>query len=657
MRKSSQNEEIEKKVKEENEIDNKSIKNQIMALLKCDICNTNFDLNIHIPMVAKCGHTYCKKCIYNGGVRSSYGICPIDNIHHVLGIESCIPNLKLELIIKKIFNYTEPKITEKKIICFNNEIRLNNNLKEKLFHDKVFRSSSGNKNFFCNTEDIFPKVLTDIKNKTITNFKINKDKDKEKENINLNNNDNVDVIEELNVINDINFTEENKINDESIDTIPLNDDKSNANISFKDEFNELLNKNEENQKKEEKINDEQDKDKNKDKDKEDKINNNTKDDDNNKKDKSNDGKEIEKNNEIKHKDQVEDDRNNKNTHSNKKELSNENIKNEDKLEVIKEKEDNNNNSNNKEKKEDNNINKNNNEKRNLIIHNNKIIYFTDLQRNSINYFRNDKKDEIEGIDETVEYIQRPKTITVAKNIKIEQKFFEKNKDNKKSENLNQKENKEKEKEIEIEKEKENDKFTIYDKASLKKRKTISQEINIRNRIKIKNKIRINIKNRSEEKGNITINIRDKKNADKSNDIDNNVLEPYAEEDKKKPTTIKYKILSKKIGLKKHPECAFNHSNSNSNSNSPTNLNNSDETLDKSEKFRFCKPSMKNSALNNYCVANKLLSNIVKNENKNIFMVHDISPFHKKKYIDHKLRYINCNSSNSYHKINETYNKK
>ena len=212
-------------------------------------------------MVAKCGHTFCKKCIYNGGVRSSYGICPIDNIHHVLGIESCIPNLKLELIIKKIFNYTEPKITEKKIICFNNEIRLNNNLKEKLFNEKVFRSSSGNKNFFCTTEDIFPKVLTDIKNKTITNFKLNK----EKENINLNNNDNVDVIEELNVINDINFTEENKINDESIDTIPLNDDKSNANISFKDEFNELLNKNEENQKKEENINEEKVKDKEKEK--------------------------------------------------------------------------------------------------------------------------------------------------------------------------------------------------------------------------------------------------------------------------------------------------------------------------------------------------------------------------------------------------------
>lgn len=95
-----------------------------------------------------------------------------------------------------------------------------------------------------------------------------------------------------------------------------------------------------------------------------------------------------------------------------------------------------------------------------------------MQRNSINYFRNDKKDEIEGIDETVEYIQRPKTITVAKNIKIEQKFFEKNKDNKKSENPNPKENKEDEKEIE----KENDKFNIYDKASLKKGKQFPKKI-------------------------------------------------------------------------------------------------------------------------------------------------------------------------------------
>ena len=70
MRKSPQIEEIEKKVKEENEIDSKNIKNQIMALLKCDICNTNFDLNIHIPMVAKCGHTFCKKYLITQSLKS-----------------------------------------------------------------------------------------------------------------------------------------------------------------------------------------------------------------------------------------------------------------------------------------------------------------------------------------------------------------------------------------------------------------------------------------------------------------------------------------------------------------------------------------------------------------------------------------------------------
>ena len=57
---STKNEEINQKMREEKESDNKNIKNQIQALLKCDICNNNFDLNIHIPMVAKCGHTYCK---------------------------------------------------------------------------------------------------------------------------------------------------------------------------------------------------------------------------------------------------------------------------------------------------------------------------------------------------------------------------------------------------------------------------------------------------------------------------------------------------------------------------------------------------------------------------------------------------------------------
>ena len=31
--------------------------------LKCDICKNPYDSNLHIPLMAKCGHTFCKLCI------------------------------------------------------------------------------------------------------------------------------------------------------------------------------------------------------------------------------------------------------------------------------------------------------------------------------------------------------------------------------------------------------------------------------------------------------------------------------------------------------------------------------------------------------------------------------------------------------------------
>ena len=629
MSKIPQEEEKEQKMKEEKEND-KNLQNQIKSLLKCDICHINFDLNIHIPMVAKCGHSFCKKCIYNGGIRSSYGICPIDNIHHVLGIESCIPNLKLESIIKKIFNYTEPKITEKKIICFKNEIKLKNNSVEKIDNEKVFRSSSGNKNFFCHPDEIFPNVLTDKKNKTITNFNTNK----EKHNINLNNNDNVDVIEELNVINDdkINFTEENKINDESIDTIPLNDDKSNANISFKDDINELLIKNPDNFKKfSPKVN------KN--------INNEY---NNNKNDNNKDGIYINKDD-----NKIDEKEENENNNLDSIKPDKEKINNEfEKKNIIE-----------KNNKDENN-NKDNNENNHLIVHKNKIIQLYDLKRNSINYLQNKNKDKIDGIGKLEPILSRPNTITISKNIKLEQNISKKDKDSKNN-NIINKEIEEKEiEEKEKDKKKKNyqkiefNKLLIYDKILLNKRKTISQENNDRN------KVNINIKNKSEEKENINLNIKDNKKIKKNNENNNNVSDIYIEKENKNNFDKKYRILSKKIGLKKHPEYIINRNNSNSNSNynSPSNRYNSNDALNISdkEKFKFCKPSMKNSALNNYCRANILLSNIGKrneNENKINIETNELPSFHKKKYINNNLKYINFNSSNSCHKTNSTYNKK
>ena len=646
--------EIEQKKQEEIESDIQNIKNQIKSLLKCDICNINFDLNIHMPMVAKCGHTYCKKCIYNGGSKESYGKCPIDNIHHVLGIESCVPNLKLEVIIKQIFNYSEPKIKEKKIICFNHEIKLNNNSKEKVDENKLFRSNSGNKNFnfLSGHDELFNNVFTDKKNKTITNFKINKNKEKKICNLKLYNNDNVDVIEELNVMTDdkINFTGENKINDESIETIPINDEKSNANISFKDEFNELLNK-----KSSKKIISDENIKNNEDKTNNEAINNDNNHDNYNSNKMNMSGGNINNNDE------------NNNSHDNfskHSSVNNNKIYENNNNEIINKKNINNKLINDNESKEINNdINKNiNNNIINKGINNNKNSFLSEIQRNSINFMKKKKKIEIDAIDEIDEYFLRPRTITFSKNIDKEKKT-EKKPDNKniakKIENYNIKNAM-----------KEIKKLSVYEKISFKKRKTISQENIYRNR---KMSIKINTKNKSEEKGREKINNlknfekeqmkgnidKDKKEINDEKE-DNNISDIYLEDEKNKPSEQKYRILSKKIGLKKHPENDINHSNSNSNDNSncnspsPINCKNNSE-----EKNNFVKPLKKKSSLNSYFRANKLLIKNRNEVNKNNcnFISNEISSFQKKKYIDNKINNMNDYSSNSYHKTKSTYNKK
>ena len=82
-------------------------KSFLAELLKCEICNNLFDLNTHIPMVMKCGHTFCKKCILEKNLFSKqpnkYEACPLDNMQNIFNIESCIINLRIELLIKKIF--------------------------------------------------------------------------------------------------------------------------------------------------------------------------------------------------------------------------------------------------------------------------------------------------------------------------------------------------------------------------------------------------------------------------------------------------------------------------------------------------------------------------------------------------------------------------
>ena len=109
----------------------KEILKKLEDIMKCKICNTKYDYNIHRPMIVKCGHTFCKNCINNYFQKLSNNrqykreksfICPIDGIQHIFNSENIntnestiYPNLKLEIILKEILHITEPTIKEKYI--------------------------------------------------------------------------------------------------------------------------------------------------------------------------------------------------------------------------------------------------------------------------------------------------------------------------------------------------------------------------------------------------------------------------------------------------------------------------------------------------------------------------------------------------------------
>ena len=188
-------------------------KSFLKELLKCEICENVFDLNIHIPIIVRCGHTFCKKCvlnIHNNTFKQNYA-CPLDNIKNAFNIESCVINLRVELIIKKIFQ-KEEKTIQKKIVYSKPDVK------------KVNQNTLSNENY---------------SNKKNGEFGYKK---YEEINDNLNT---PQIEEEMNVNNKLLFEDE-KIKgvmiNETIDTIPLYDEKSFENVSFKEDVNELFEK-------------------------------------------------------------------------------------------------------------------------------------------------------------------------------------------------------------------------------------------------------------------------------------------------------------------------------------------------------------------------------------------------------------------------------
>ena len=270
----------------------KDIIKMIEDIMKCDICNTKYDYDIHKPMVIKCGHTFCKSCIYNSkdknsiinkNIKNKSFKCPFDRVIQDINFEKSMTlkestiyqNLKLEIILKEVLKINEPKIKEKHIIYTkpdmkrtkspenNNKNTINNN-SENYNNNRLTENIKINDDSNYKKKDINIKINSgnQIINVNAVNVNIdtrdvskkgdNKRSELKKNNLaNTNNNDSLlnDDLNKLNINEEMNerkfHFENEKINDESIETIPLNDEKSMTNMSFRDDFKELLSKNDE----------------------------------------------------------------------------------------------------------------------------------------------------------------------------------------------------------------------------------------------------------------------------------------------------------------------------------------------------------------------------------------------------------------------------
>ena len=198
------------KLKNNEENNNYIEKSFLEELLKCELCENIFDLNNHLPIIIKCGHTFCKECIlniHNKKYNKKNYSCPLDNTFNAFNIDSCVVNLRVELIIKKIFQ----KENQKQIVYSKPDM-------------KKFNQINNNEN------------LSNKKNNGEYGYKKYEE---------INDNLNTPQIEdEINTNNKLLFEDEKikGVINETIDTIPLYDEKSFENVSFKEDVNELFEK-------------------------------------------------------------------------------------------------------------------------------------------------------------------------------------------------------------------------------------------------------------------------------------------------------------------------------------------------------------------------------------------------------------------------------
>ena len=236
-------------------------KSIIEELLKCDICNNLFDITIRKPLMSKCGHTFCKQCL----IRNNNKICPLETTKKLkIKYELCIPNLKIESIVKKLINInplTQTSINQKQILHIKPEIKKNSNSKnsKKKVSNNIneinscFKIKNINNNINNNNNNYNNNNNINININKINLYNHNENAKKNTENNNIiknisseiNDNLNSPQIEEEIILNDDKFLfeDDNILINDTIETIPMNEEKSFENKSFKEDINELLLKN------------------------------------------------------------------------------------------------------------------------------------------------------------------------------------------------------------------------------------------------------------------------------------------------------------------------------------------------------------------------------------------------------------------------------
>ena len=72
-------------------------------ILKCKLCANSYNNENLEPLIIRCGHTYCKTCLFN---KKSYINCPICGVHVSYKIEECLINA---IVIEMLMFLQYPK--------------------------------------------------------------------------------------------------------------------------------------------------------------------------------------------------------------------------------------------------------------------------------------------------------------------------------------------------------------------------------------------------------------------------------------------------------------------------------------------------------------------------------------------------------------------